>query len=52
MMVVGDILLEPEYIRLVKETQICKDCTNIVIGKGNDNADILFVCEAPGKFED
>jgi DNA polymerase len=43
---------EPEYIRLVKETEICKNCKNIVIGKGNLNADILFVGEAPGKNED
>jgi uracil-DNA glycosylase family 4 len=43
---------EPEYIRLVKETEIFKNCTNIVIGKGNLNADILFVGEAPGKNED
>lgn len=44
--------LEPEHIRLVKDTEICKNCTNIVIGKGNENADILFVGEAPGKNED
>jgi DNA polymerase len=43
---------EPEYIRLVKETEICKNCKNIVIGKGNENADILFVGESPGKNED
>jgi uracil-DNA glycosylase len=43
---------EPEYIKFVKETEIFKNCTNIVIGKGNLNADILFVGEAPGKNED
>jgi len=43
---------EPEYIKLVKQTEICKNCTNIVVGKGNLNADILFVGEAPGKNED
>lgn len=43
---------EPEYVKLVKETDICKKCKNIVIGKGNENADILFVGEAPGKNED
>lgn len=37
---------------LVKETEIFKNCTNIVIGKGNPNAGILFVGEAPGKNED
>lgn len=43
---------EPEYVRLVKETEICKNCKNIVVGKGSENAEILFVGEAPGKNED
>ncbi|MEK6792750.1 MAG: uracil-DNA glycosylase, partial [Nanoarchaeota archaeon] len=37
---------------LVKNTEIYKNCTNIVIGKGNLNASILFVGEAPGRNED
>ncbi len=37
---------------LVKRTQLFKECINIVVGKGNLNADILFVGEAPGKNED
>lgn len=37
---------------LVKRTELFKDCTNIVVGVGNPNADILFVGEAPGKNED
>ena len=37
---------------LVKNTEIFKNCTNIVIGKGNDKADILFIGEAPGRRED
>jgi DNA polymerase len=44
--------MEPEYIRLVKETGICKNCKNIVIGRGNLNAEIMFIGEAPGKNED
>jgi len=44
--------MEPEYIRLVEETEICKQCKNIVIGKGNLNAEIMFVGEAPGRNED
>jgi len=44
--------MEPEYIRMVKETEICKNCKNIVVGKGNLNADIMFIGEAPGKNED
>lgn len=44
--------MEPEHIRLVKETEIFKNCKNIVIGKGSLDADILFVGEAPGRNED
>lgn len=45
-------MVEPDYIHLVKETEIYKNCTNIVVGKGNLKAEILFVGEAPGKNED
>ena len=37
---------------MVKRTDLFKDCTNIVVGKGNCVADILFVGEAPGRNED
>ena len=37
---------------LALETEICKRCKNIVVGKGNLKAEILFVGEAPGKNED
>lgn len=37
---------------LVRRTELFKNCTNIVVGKGNPNADILFVGEAPGRNED
>lgn len=37
---------------LVKRSPLFKDCINIVVGRGNPNADILFVGEAPGKNED
>jgi len=37
---------------LVKSTDICRNCKNIVVGKGNLNAKILFVGEAPGRNED
>lgn len=39
-------------IFLAKDTEICKNCKNVVIGKGNEKADILFVGEAPGRNED
>jgi len=34
---------------MVKRTSIFDDCQNIVVGKGNLNADILFIGEAAGK---
>ena len=37
---------------LVKQTELFKDCINIVVGVGNPEADILFVGEAPGRNED
>ncbi len=37
---------------LVKQTEICKNCKNMVVGKGNVNSKILFVGEAPGRKED
>jgi len=37
---------------LVKQTELFRNCTNIVVGKGNLGADILFVGEAPGRNED
>src|SRR3989338_5025262 len=40
------------HLELAKNTEICRNCKNIVIGKGNGNADIMFVGEAPGKNED
>jgi len=41
-----------DEVELVKNTQIYKDAINIVVGKGNLNAKILFVGEAPGRKED
>jgi len=43
---------DPEYVKLVKKTELFKNCINIVVGKGNENANILFVGEAPGRNED
>lgn len=45
-------MVSEEAIQRVQATDICKQCTHIVIGKGNLQADILFVGEAPGKNED
>ncbi len=41
-----------DEIELVKSTEIFKNCKNIVVGKGNLNASILLVGEAPGAKED
>ena len=41
-----------DHIELAKQTEICKNCKNIVIGKGNPKADILFIGESPGRNED
>lgn len=43
---------EIDVIALAKNTEICKNCKNVVVGKGNLNAQILFVGEAPGANED
>lgn len=37
---------------MVKRTELFKDCTNIVVGDGDLNANIMFVGEAPGRNED
>jgi DNA polymerase len=39
-------------ISLAKNTEICKKCKNIVVGKGDLNAPIMFIGEAPGRNED
>ena len=44
--------MEVDPIELAKNTEICKNCTNIVVGKGNESADIMFIGEAPGNKED
>ncbi len=41
-----------DEIERAKATEICKNCKNIVVGKGNVSAKILFVGEAPGRNED
>lgn len=44
--------MELDPIELAKNTEICRNCKNVVVGKGNLNADIMFVGEAPGRNED
>ena len=41
-----------DEIELAKNTEICKRCKNVVIGKGNEKASIMLVGESPGANED
>ena len=49
---------EVDYNQLRQEANRCKKCelhttrTNVVFGTGNENADLMFVGEAPGRDED
>ena len=40
------------YKEIAMSSEICRACKNVVVGKGNLKAKILFVGEAPGKNED
>ena len=41
-----------EKVKTCKKCDLCGTRTNAVPGKGNQNADIIFIGEAPGKNED
>ena len=49
---------EVDYNQLLQEANGCQKCelhttrTNVVFGTGNENADLVFVGEAPGRDED
>jgi DNA polymerase len=45
-------MVSEEVRKLAEETEICRNCANIVVGKGNPDSDIVFVGEAPGRKED
>ncbi len=47
----SDVFDFPEA-ELVKQTELFRNCTNIVIGDGSLDAEIVFVGEAPGRNED
>lgn len=44
--------MEENVEELAKNTEICRNCKNVVVGKGNLKAEIMFVGEAPGRNED
>ena len=35
-----------------QKCELCKTRTNVVVGVGNPNADIMFIGEGPGENED
>ena len=41
-----------QNVVICKNCNLCNDRKNAVPGKGNQNADIVFIGEAPGKNED
>ena len=41
-----------EKVKNCKKCDLCTTRKNAVPGKGNNNADIVFIGEAPGKNED
>jgi DNA polymerase len=41
-----------DCVKIVEESELRKGCKNLVVGKGNEKAVILFVGEAPGRNED
>jgi len=41
-----------EKVKTCKKCELCDTRNNAVPGKGNQNADIIFIGEAPGKNED
>lgn len=41
-----------EQVKECTKCDLCKNITNIVFGTGNPDADLMFVGEAPGHYED
>ncbi len=41
-----------EQVKKCAQCELCKNRTNVVFGVGNPNADLMFVGEAPGYYED
>ena len=45
-------ILKQQYSDCTKCTELCKNRTQVVFGSGNEDAEILFLGEAPGANED
>ena len=41
-----------EHVKECTKCELCKNRTNVVFGVGNPDADLMFVGEAPGYYED
>ena len=41
-----------EHVKEFTKCELCKNRTNVVFGVGNPDADLMFVGEAPGYYED
>ena len=41
-----------EHVKECTKCELCKNRTNVVFGVGNQDADLMFVGEAPGYYED
>lgn len=41
-----------ETVQKCRKCPLCEGRTNVVFGRGNENADVLIIGEAPGKNED
>ena len=44
--------LKEEYLKCQRCPDLCQSRTQVVFGSGNPQAEVLFIGEAPGKFED
>ncbi|MFH1275712.1 MAG: uracil-DNA glycosylase [Candidatus Woesearchaeota archaeon] len=44
--------LKQEYLKCQKCSNLCQSRTQVVFGTGNEQADVLFIGEAPGSNED
>ncbi len=41
-----------EHVKKCTKCELCKNRTNVVFGVGNTDADLMFIGEAPGYYED
>jgi uracil-DNA glycosylase family 4 len=49
---VEELMKLEEQVKQCTKCELCNDRTNVVFGTGNPDADLMFVGEAPGHYED